>query len=90
MTAESSLDELKKLLGDVLHLGRRTATLSADTQLFGSLPELDSMALISVVLEIEERFGITLDDDEATAATFATIGTLVSVVDRKRNHRASM
>ena len=90
VTAESSLDELKKLLGDVLHLGRRTATLSADTQLFGSLPELDSMALISVVLEIEERFGITLDDDEATAATFATIGTLVSVVDRKRNHRESM
>lgn len=85
MTKDSCLDELKTLLGDVLHLGRRTATLSADTRLFGSLPELDSMALISVVLEIEERFGITFDDEEATAATFATVGTLVSVVDRKRS-----
>lgn len=85
MTKDSCLDEMKKLLGEVLHLGRRTATLNADTKLFGSLPELDSMALISVVLEIEERFGITFDDDEATAATFATIGTLASLVDRKRS-----
>jgi acyl carrier protein len=85
VTTDSCLDELKMLLGDVLHLGRRAATLSADTRLFGSLPELDSMALISVVLEIEERFGITFDDEEATAATFATVGTLVSVVDRKRS-----
>jgi acyl carrier protein len=82
---ESCLDEMKKLLGEVLHLGRRTATLTAETRLFGSLPELDSMALISVVLEIEERFGITLDDDEATAATFATVGSLASLVDRKRS-----
>ncbi len=85
MTKESCLDELKTLLGEVLHLGKRTATLSADTQLFGSLPELDSMALITVVLEIEERFGITFDDEEATAETFTTIGTLVSLIDRKRS-----
>ena len=65
----SCLDEMKEVLGDVLHLGKRTATLNAPTRrCSGHLPELDSMAVL-VSFAIEERFGITFDDDEATAAS---------------------
>ena len=84
LVATSSLDEIRELLGKVLHLGKRTATLSAETRLFGSLPELDSMAVIMVVVEIEERFGITFDDEQVTAETFETVGSLASAVDRMR------
>jgi acyl carrier protein len=68
----------------VLQLGKRTARLTADTPLFGSLPELDSMAVVFVIVAIEERFGVKFEDDEATAETFATLGTLAALVDRKR------
>jgi len=81
----SCLDEMKALLGDVLHLKKRTATLTADTPLFGSMPELDSMAVVLVVVAIEERLGVKLDDEDVTGETFATIGTLVALVDRKRS-----
>lgn len=85
VTSESCLDELKELLGDVLRLGKRTASLGPDTALFGSLPEFDSMAVILVVVAIEERFGVKFEDEEASAETFATVGTLTSLVDRKRS-----
>lgn len=84
MTA-SCLDEMRELLGNVLKLGKRTAKINADTRLFGSLAELDSMALIIVVAEIEERFDIRFDDEEINGETFETMGSLVSVVDRKRS-----
>ena len=82
--ATSSLEEVRALLGEVLKLGKRTATLNAGTRLFGSLPELDSMAVITVVMEIENRFDILFDDDEVTAETFETIGTLAALIDGKR------
>jgi acyl carrier protein len=81
----SCLDEVKEVLGKVLHLGKRTAKLSAETRLFGSLPELDSMAVVLVVVEIEERFGIKFDEEKVTAETFETVGSLASAVDRMRS-----
>ena len=83
--AVSCLEEVKEILGEVLRLGKRTATLTADSRLFGSLPELDSMAVIMVVVAIEERFGITFEDEEITAEAFATVGSLAHLVDRKRS-----
>jgi acyl carrier protein len=78
------LDEVRELLGDVLKLGKRTARLNADTPLFGSMPELDSMAILLVVVAIEERFQIKVEDEEASAETFATLGTLATLVELKR------
>lgn len=80
----SSLDEVKQLLGDVLRLGKRRATLTGDSRLFGSLAELDSMALVKVVVAIEERFGLTFEDEDITAEAFATLRSLAQLVDRKR------
>lgn len=83
--AVSCLDELRELLGEVLGLGKRTATLNAQTPLFGSLPELDSMALVMVIIAIEERLDIVFEDEEVTAEAFETVGTLANLVDGKRS-----
>jgi acyl carrier protein len=82
--ASSCLHEVAELLGDVLKLGKRTTRLTAETRLFGSLPELDSMAVVLVVVAIEERYGIRFDPEEVQAETFATLGTLAALVDGKR------
>jgi acyl carrier protein len=46
------------------------------------VPELDSMAVIAVIQEIEERFGIEVPDDEVDGNSFATVGTVVDFVTR--------
>ena len=74
--------EVLVLLDEVLNLGGRALTLSADTPLLGEVPELDSMAVIAVIHEIEERFGIVVPDDEEDGNSFATVGTVVEFVTR--------
>lgn len=77
------LDDVKQLLIDVLSLSGDQAEMDADTPLLGSLPELDSMAVVNVIGALEEQFGITVEDDEISARTFATLGSLASFVAEK-------
>jgi len=75
--------ELKNILGEILSLGDRANRFTDQTQLLGSLPELDSMAVVSVITTIEERFGVVVGDDEISAETFATFGALREFVEQK-------
>lgn len=81
-----SLDTTKQViqvLSSVLNLGNRAATLVSASPLLGSLPELDSMAVVAVLSELEERFGFVVEDDEVDARTFGTVGSLAAFVDQK-------
>ena len=78
------LDEVKATLIDVLSLGDAGQRLTADSPLLGSLPELDSMAVVSLIGALEERFGIAIDDDDLSASTFETLGSLAAFVAEKR------
>lgn len=77
------LTEVARVLDEVLSLGGRTQTLTRDTALLGAIPELDSMAVVSLITTLEERFGLVVDDDEIDGETFATVGTLVDFVSAK-------
>lgn len=72
-----------RVLDEVLSLAGRTAAFDLDTPLLGSIPELDSMAVVSLITTMEERFGIVVDDDDIDGATFATVGTLCEFVRGK-------
>ena len=78
-------EDIKTMLADVLSLGARKSQLSESTPLLGSIPELDSMAVVNVITAMEERFGISVSDDEISADTFATLGSLVGFVEGKLN-----
>jgi acyl carrier protein len=71
------------VLDDVLSLRGRASGFRDETPLLGSVPELDSMAVASVLTSLEERFGFSIDDDEIDGATFATVGSLVAFVRGK-------
>jgi acyl carrier protein len=77
------LEEVKNILSDTLSLGERKGSLKEDSILLGSLPELDSMAVVNVITALEEHFGITVDDDEISASTFETLGSLTRFVEQK-------
>jgi acyl carrier protein len=78
------LDEVKTILIDVLGLGDAGQRLDADSPLLGSLPELDSMAVVSLIGALEDHFGIAISDDDISASTFETLGSLATFVAQKR------
>ncbi len=70
------LDGVRNLLKTSLQLGERADRLSEGSPLLGAIPELDSMAVVTLITTMEEQYGIQVDDDEISADTFATVGTL--------------
>ena len=74
--------DIAQVVAEVLQLGDN-ADLQADTQLLGGLPEFDSMAVVTILTRIEEDYGIVIDDDEISAETFETLGSLAEFVAGK-------
>lgn len=77
------LEEVKGVVGDALQLGDRIQEMQPETPLLGNLPELDSMAVVTIITALEEHFGFIADDDEISAETFETLGSLVAFVEAK-------
>jgi len=76
---------LRKILTDVLGLKPGQADgFAADTGLFGSLPELDSMAVAGLLTEIEDRLDIVIDDDEVDGELLESFGSLLAFAEAKR------
>lgn len=77
------LDDVKRILADVLSLGDEANSLTEQSPLLGSIPELDSMAVVNLIGALEEHFGFAIDDDEISASTFETLGSLTAFVEQK-------
>lgn len=66
--------------------GRVAASaITSDTQLLGSIPEIDSMGIMNIILALETRFGFQIDDEEVDAAIFENAGALHTFVQMKLN-----
>ena len=75
---------LREVLRDVLGLAPvRVAAFTAETGLFGHLPELDSMAVAGLLTEVEDRLGIVIEDDEVDGDMLETYGALLGFVRAK-------
>lgn len=75
---------LRAVLVAVLGLDAdRVADFDRDTGLFGHLPELDSMAVATLLTEIEDRLHITIEDDEVDGEMLETYGALLAFVEAK-------
>ena len=59
------------------------AAMNESSPLLGAIPELDSMAVVSLITALEEHFDITVTDDEIGAAAFETLGSLTRFVEGK-------
>lgn len=81
----NEVDEtLRAVLVDVLGLSKdRVAGFTDTTALFGALPEFDSMAVAGLLTELEERLGITIEDDEVDADMLENFGALLSFAKAK-------
>lgn len=79
----STPQEVRNILAQSLQLGARADGLTSDSPLLGAIPELDSMAVVMILTAMEEHFGFSVDDDEISADTFETLGTLIAFVEHK-------
>jgi acyl carrier protein len=81
---DRTLESVKVLIVKTLGIEDRAETLNALTPLFGSMPELDSFAVIELVTTLEEQFGFEIDGDEITGEIFETVGSLTEFVLKKK------
>lgn len=81
--SDRTTEAVREVLREVLGLGQRAQALTSGTRLLGDLPELDSMAVATVLIALEERCGILIDDGDISADTFETFGNLVEMVRSK-------
>lgn len=79
-------ERLKRILRDTLQLGDRAERLTRESALLGDIAEFDSMAVVTVLTMIEEEFDVVVADDEVSADTFQTLGTLADFVSGKQPH----
>jgi acyl carrier protein len=77
---EPVIDAVKDVLGTTLGIEDRVAEMDASTPLFGELPELDSLAVVELATALEDRFGITIDDENFSGEVFETLGSLSEFV----------
>jgi acyl carrier protein len=75
--------EVIRVLDEVLSLNGRSASFNRETPLLGAIPELDSMAVVSLITGLEDHFGFAIDDDDIDGSTFETVGTLIDFVTGK-------
>ena len=75
--------EILRVLDEVLSLDGRTASFTRDTPLLGAIPELDSMAVVSLITTLEEQLGLVVNDDDIDGSTFASVGSLCDFVSAK-------
>jgi len=71
------------ILKNCLQLGDQADSFDESTLLLGSIPELDSMAVVTLITSIEEQYGVFVDDDEITADTFESVGSLANFIENK-------
>ncbi len=71
-------NKVRDVIRDVLGVSQtRVDAFTDDTGLFGSLPELDSMAVANLLTEMEDRLDIIIDDDEVDGDMLENFGGLV-------------
>lgn len=79
-------NKVKSILKDILGLSQsQIDALNSDSELFGAIPELDSMAVAGLLTEMEESLDIIIDDDDVDAELFETLGSLTTFAEAKAN-----
>ena len=79
----SDVEAVKAVVVETLGIEDRADALRPDTPLLGALPELDSLAVLEIVTELQRRFDIVVEDDDITAETFETLDSLAALVEAK-------
>jgi acyl carrier protein len=82
--SDSTLESVKLIIVKTLGIEDRASTLNVSTPLLGSVPELDSFAVVELAQSLESQFGFAIDDSDFSGEIFETVGTLAEFVEKRR------
>jgi acyl carrier protein len=80
-----ALSELRSFIVDNFLYGDDDGTLTNDIS-FLERGIIDSTGVLELVSFIEEKFGVTVEDDELTPENFDSLSRLSSYVSKKMNN----
>lgn len=84
-TEDSTLAGVTAVIVKTLGIEDRADSIDASTPLFGSMPELDSLAVVELAAALEEKFEFEIDEDEFTGEVFENVGSLTDFVESQRS-----
>lgn len=80
MSVEANLE---RFIIDELLLGYGETSIGVDDPLVSSRV-LDSLALLRLIMFVEEEFGVEIDDYEVVPENFETIGRITEIIEGKK------
>jgi acyl carrier protein len=80
---QAIFENVKDVVVATLGIGDRADDLVPESGLLGSVPELDSIAVVELLIALQDRFGIEIEDDEVVGDIFETLGQLTAFIDAK-------
>jgi acyl carrier protein len=81
--SQAIFEDVKAVVVLTLHIEDQADDLGPETGLFGNLPELDSLAVVKLIVALQKRFGIEIKIDEIVGDIFGTLGGLAAFVEAK-------
>lgn len=81
------LDQVTDTVNQALGLTGRPLLPDRSQGLLGCIPELDSIAVLSLISALEQRFDIRIEADDLTADAFDSLGALTEfIIKRLEGH----
>jgi acyl carrier protein len=80
---EANFENVKAVVVATLGIKDRADDLVPESELLGNLPELDSLAVVELLIALQNRFGIEIEDNEILGEVFETLGQLTAFIDSK-------
>ena len=84
MDRDALRTEVKELLATGLRLQVTPAEIDADAQIFGEAFGLDSIDALELVVLVEDRFHVSIPDEEVGRRAFASVSALVDFIIAER------
>ncbi|MER5374451.1 acyl carrier protein [Streptomyces sp. NPDC002553] len=80
--SQAVFEDVKAVVVVTLDIEDRADDLGPETELYGNLPELDSLTVVKLIVALQKRFGIEIGI-EIVGETFETLGRLAAFVESK-------
>ncbi|RZU18154.1 acyl carrier protein [Streptomyces sp. BK239] len=80
--SQAVFEDVKAVVVVTLAIEDRADDLGPETELYGNLPELDSLTVVKLIVALQKRFGIEIGI-EIVGETFETLGRLAAFVESK-------
>jgi acyl carrier protein len=79
--------EVKELLVTGLRLDRPATDIADDSPIFGEGLGLDSIDALELVVLVEDRFRVSIPDEEVGKRAFASVAALVDFIVEERGRQ---